>query len=153
MSSEIRKKVASKFPMFKEIVCDCSSISNSVWDSDISSGKALEIISLITLISEIADRNNSVLMDQKLLIEPWLFYLRNELPLHHGAQAGHEATIYSEHSLKDRFIASITPKATFKSSDGHHWMVFREGNPLHLLYNIINGQPAYKSRCDICIVR
>jgi hypothetical protein len=153
MSFNVREQAATAFKNLKEIILYDSLLANSVWESELKSGKALEIVSLLALIEELQKCDGSVELVEKLAVNPGLFYARNEIPLHHGAQAGHEANLASELTLEERFLASFTPKATFRSNDGSSWMVFREGNPLHLLHTLVSEGDVYRDRCDLVLVR
>ena len=140
------------FPIYGDIILDSSVLSDSVWNSELKTGKSLEIVALLKVLSLLGDSFGSLGIDDFYLRNPELFYLRNEIPLHHGAQAGHAATLQSPLSLEDRFIASIKPKGHFVCGE-LSWMVFREGNPLHLLESLVLEKGAYKERNDIVIVR
>jgi hypothetical protein len=152
MISTLREQAARVFPSFRQIILHDSQLSNSVWESDLRTGKALEIVSLLAIISELNSQLGCTYIDDRFLSNPDLFYLRNEIPLHHGAQAGHEGLFQFETSIEDRFLAAFLPKANFKSDD-RYWMIFREGNPLHLLFSLIQGAGVYKDRCDMVLVR
>lgn len=151
--SNLQEQSSIVFPEFKSLIEDTSFESDSAWNSDIKTGKSLEILTLIKIIS-LAKKNFKSFKIGDLFTPPLqnLFYLRNEIPLHHGAQAGHEGSLISQISLENRFLAAITPRATFEFN-GSSWMIFREGNPIHLIFALINGQEQYKDRCDLAIVR
>ena len=137
MSCDERRLAALTYKDLKEIILSDSPLANSVWNSDLRTGKALEIVSLLAVIKNLQKRDVSLILEEKFFVNPSLFYTRNEIPLHYGAQAGHEANLASELTLEERFLASFTPKATFRAEGGASWMVFREGNPLHLLYKLV----------------
>ncbi len=73
-----------------------------------------------------------------------LFPLRNEIPYHHGAQAGHAGANRHTISLVLRFLQSLIPKLILEK-DGTYYSVFREGCPYH---EIMIGR-IYDDRPDI----
>lgn len=73
-----------------------------------------------------------------------LFPLRNEIPYHHGAQAGHAGANRHTYSLALRFLQSLIPKLILEK-DEVYYSVFREGCPYH---EIMTGR-IYDDRPDI----
>jgi len=149
--SDLKRRSLQIFPDFEFIISAGSDLSKTVWESDLSTGKALEFVSLLALIREVKDLGASVHIDSYFHENPSLYYLRNEIPYHHGAQAGHDAVLDNEFTLFDRFVAALLPRATFEIN-GKKYMLFREGNPLHLIEAICIGRSVYRERPDLAIV-
>lgn len=141
-----------EFKDLQFIINSNSSLASSVWKSKLSTGKALEVLSLLALLREISELKLNCAIPKLFQNQPELFYLRNEIPYHHSAQAGHEASTEGEFLLKERFLAAILPRATFEIGS-EKYMVYREGNPLHLISKLLKGEPIYKERPDLIIVK
>jgi hypothetical protein len=77
-----------------------------------------------------------------------LFPLRNEVPRHHGGQAGHAHHLGHGLTLAERFLAAMTPKVVL-TRGLESLSVFREGCPYHA---IMTGA-AYDQRPDILVLR
>ena len=150
--SSIKLNSIAEFKELRFVIDVASPLSNSVWESNLSTGKALEFVSLIALIREISSMGFEWSIFEFFKNKPEFFYLRNEIPYHHEAQAGHDASVANDISLQDRFKAAILPRATF-CANGEKYMVFREGNPLHLIFNLLSGKQLCKERPDLAIVK
>lgn len=147
----LRKRCIDAFPDHFSLINAGSPIANLTWDSDLSTGKALEFLSMLLLMDVAKHMGVTVEIDSFYYDNPDFFYLRNEIPYHHGAQAGHEASILNEISLENRFIAAITPKARMEYR-GAKFYVVREGIPFHLIAHLIDGNQIYRVRPDLAIV-
>ncbi|ATZ73271.1 hypothetical protein CWC33_05975 [Idiomarina sp. X4] len=151
MKSEVQNAAIREFTEFKRFLDIDTALTQSVWQSKLSTGKTLEFISLLGVMRELMDGNLDLCTSEYLSRAPELMYLRNEIPHQHSAQAGHDASVSSDISLKDRFHAALLPKAEF-TLNNNNFMVFREGNPLHLIDAVTSGRPMYKERPDLVIV-
>lgn len=151
MTNEMQSSLSKEFPHQSLFIqCDGAS-SDSIWKGPLSNGKALEFCTLITINDVIEKRISSINFPKFLVENPHLYYLRNEFPNHHDAQAGHDAVIGNAVSIADKFISAITPRATF-AANNKNYMIYREGNPLHYIWWLMQEQRPYKERSDICIV-
>jgi hypothetical protein len=150
-NANLRGHAAEYFPDFEVIIGADSASAIEVWESDLTSGKALEFLSMITLLNELASAGANISIDPIFLENPGLYYLRNEIPFHHGAQAGHDGSLSGEFSLANRFTAALLPRASF-TIRGKDYMLYREGNPLHLIENIAKYNSPYKERPDLVLV-
>jgi len=149
--TDMLETVREAFPRFKSFLSHASPFAESAWLGPISNGKALEMLSLFSISEAAISLADEFSLPSFRNDNYDHYYLRNEFPNHHEAQAGHEAHLLSQCSLEDRFYASVVPKLTF-SLRGNSFMVFREGNPLHLLFCLLKGKTHYKDRPDISIV-
>jgi len=148
---ELRAGAILAYPDFSSFI-ECKEQSAlSVWEGELRNGKALEFLSLLSLMSVISESYSNCEIPHALFSNPELFYLRNEIPQHHLAQAGHSAAVNGSIDLEDRFVSSLVPRMTF-CSRGKSYMIFREGNPLHLIYSEIALDKTYSERPDIIIV-
>ncbi len=152
MSSANRLLAIKKYSEFDELISSTSSRASASWEAEMSTGKVLEVATLFSVMNLLSDKISKVKVHDFLKSNTGLFYLRNEIPVHHGAQVGHLDSVDSEFSLLDRFVSSCLPRASF-DIDGNSYMIFREGNPLHLLNSLYLKQDIYKDRPDIVIVR
>lgn len=141
-------KLYSEYSVF--ILCD-SPASLSTWEAELSTGKALEFIVQFALLKEFKELGATIKTSSYFDLTPALFYLRNEIPSHHGAQAGHEVAYENYFPLSERFLAAFLPKAEIDIR-GKKFMLFREGNPLHLILHTWNGGEIYKERPDFSII-
>jgi len=149
---DIREILLQEREGFSHFVSVRDEIASSTWLSPLSTGKALEMVTLIEILHQTQVLGGKYTIDQKYLLKPALFYLRNEIPVQHGAQAGHQATLENQYSLSDRFAAALTPKGNFEIK-GSSFMIFREGNPLHVIWRAILGDDGYNERADLTIVK
>ncbi len=149
--SDLKACALNEFPELSYIINADSESSVTVWNSDLSTGKALEFLTMLALVSEIKRIGAELIIDPIFIDNPNLYYLRNEIPCHHGAQAGHDAALNNEFQLEDRFLSAVTPRAAFVYK-GEDYMLFREGNPLHLIESLIKDKGVYKERPDFVVV-
>lgn len=152
MENNILLQSLKYLPEYSTLLAAEGVLARNTWEANLSTGKALEILTLFALL-HYSQKNSAVCqIDSFFLENADLFYSRNEIPYHHGAQAGHDA-VYSEpsYSLEKRFLSAVMPRATF-TIDDREYMVFREGCPLHLFKHIANGGEIYKDRPDLVIV-
>ena len=150
MNEELRNSLVQFFPEFKDILQVQSTVSDSTWNASLFTGKLLELTSLLFLCKSFKDSGAIITIPDLYQDKPELFYLRNEIPLHHAAQAGHSASLYSEIKLVDRYIAAFTPKVIIEIG-GKNFYVMREGNSIHELEQILKYETEYKDRPDIGI--
>jgi len=148
---KLRKNYLNLFPEFEIFITDGCPESVSTWEGPLSNGKALEVLTLFTLLSRIKKCGAEVKIEEKFYNFPSWFFLRNEIPRHHGAQAGHEFYNSGDISIKDRFEAALLPKAKIIQGT-QKWMVYREGNPLKNIFDHFSGKPDIHIRPDICLV-
>jgi hypothetical protein len=120
----------------------------NLWHRPWPNGTAFEWASLAALASE-ASRRGWVYSFPILQYDSGskLFPLRNEIPFHHGAQAGHSEILRHKLSLSLRFLQSMVPKVLLQKS-GKSYSVFREGCPYH---EIMKGA-TYPERPDILFI-
>ena len=120
----------------------------SLWNRPLDQGVAFEWTTTAALISEAAKVgwNYSFPLAGRPGLG-WAFPLRNEVPHHNSAQAGHSGRPRSEMPLRDLFLQSLIPKALlFKGN--RTVLLFREGCPYHKLLTKKN----YEDRPDILFV-
>ena len=77
--------------------------------------------------------------------------MRNEIPHHHDAQAGHEAGLLNSIELDERFFSSLLPRVEIESASGQ-LLLFREGNPFHLIDKAFHKATTYKQRPDLVLI-
>lgn len=150
MNTKLRTLLAELFTEFHDILMVQHSASDSSWQAPLSTGKLLELTSLLFICKTFRKLGATVSIPVLYNDKPELFYLRNEMPLHHSAQAGHSANLYSDIELTDRFVAAFTPKVTIHIGD-RSFYVMREGNPIHELEQALKHDIEYKDRPDIGI--
>ncbi|HCM0880726.1 TPA: hypothetical protein N2826_005032 [Vibrio parahaemolyticus] len=150
MNTNLRTSLAELFPEFHDILMVQHSVSNSSWQAPLYTGKLLELTSLLFVCKAFKKLGATISIPDFYYFKPELFYLRNEMPLHHSAQAGHSANLYSDIDLTDRFVAAFTPKVTIHIGDICFYMM-REGNPIHELEQALKHDIEYKDRPDIGI--
>lgn len=147
----IRGEIAELYLEFSDfILCD-NPITRSTWEADLSTGKALEFIAQFALLDCLRELGALIAISNYYHQNPARFYLRNDIPMHHGAQAGHDAAFENDFPLAERFLAAMLPKADILIN-GINLMLFREGNPLHLLLHTWNGGDIYKERPDFALI-
>ena len=147
----MRNLAVSLCPDLKHILLHDSALSRSTWAPSVETGKALELLTLCGLVRVLRDEGASISFPEVYFDNPDLFFLRNTLPRHHDAQAGHGSAYFGEVSLKDRFVAALTPKAVVCLRDGSEFMLLREGYPLHLIDCNTRGRAEYLDRPDIIL--
>lgn len=151
MTQFYKEEAIAAFPQLETLIECEHSAALSVWNSPLSTGKLLEFLSLLSIFKSLRSMNIEVGLDQVYLNNPELFYLRNEIPFHHNAQAGHDAGSNGDITLQDRFLASILPRYQFQLLD-QNFMVYREGNPLHVIQSALKRVEPYKERPDLILV-
>jgi len=147
--NKLRELCAVTAPNLRAIIEHDSPVSASTWKAQGETGKAVELYSLCGFAAALSNLNKKVRIPEIYYEKPDLFYLRNVLHRHHGAQAGHSAAI-NDIPLIDRFTAALTPKLTYENG-GLSYEVFREGFPIHLIEHVHKGKPEYLDRPDIII--
>lgn len=125
-----------------------TSAAEDVWASEPSTGKSLELATLAILYGALESLGAGPVIPSTLLVRPELYLVRNELPQHHGGQAGHSA---AGREAPERFLAAFTPKLTFRI-EGRSFAIFREGLPLHALAQYIRTRQLYKDRPDFVVI-
>jgi hypothetical protein len=148
---DLRDLAISLCPDLERVLHHDSAISRSTWSPSGETGKSLELLTLCGLVRAFRDKGAAVEFPGVYFANPDLFFLRNTLPRHHDAQAGHGSAHFKEIGLKDRFIAALTPKAVVRLLDGSDLMILREGYPVHLIDWISRGSPEYLDRPDIIL--
>ena len=138
-------------PDLKQIIWHDSPITASTWNAGLETGKAVEMLTFFALIAAFREAGSEVSFPELYVTNPDLFFLRNIIPRHHGAQPGHDAVIGLELPLFDRFHAAMTPKATVKTQDDRTFLIYREGNPIHLMTFLIKYGSEYYDRPDFLI--
>lgn len=150
VASDIKALAIELFPRLSPIISFKSEITRSTWESSLETGKAVEFVSLCAL-AESANRLGLTVKVPLLFTDnPDLFYLRNIIHRHHGAQPGHEGATFNI-PLQDRFKAALTPRIIIELPDTFYG-VYREGFPIHLIQNRYLGRPEYLDRPDIIII-
>jgi hypothetical protein len=147
---EVQELATSLCPDIEHIIAHRSEATASTWEKSIGTGKAIEFLTLCSIISSLRKYGAAPKIPELFFENPDLYYLRNVLPRHHGAQAGHEAALRSI-QLKDRFIASLTPKAEFIIK-GVAYGLYREGFPVHQIEILRSVRNDYQDRPDIMVV-
>lgn len=140
-------------PDIESILFHKSEVTASTWLAGIETGKSVEMLSLCGLVASLRRAGCQVTFPAIFQRNPDLFYIRNVIPRHHGAQAGHDVAIFNHISLADRFFGAMTPKAVVSRPDGKEFLVFREGHPIHLINWVAAGNPEYLDRPDILIAQ
>lgn len=124
--------------------------SNSTWDGNLSNGKFVEYLTICMVMRFVADSEFNVRFDPLLESNPDFFYLRNQLPLAHGARPGNSA-IDADFPLSERYLASFVPKLTFDFGE-KKFGVFREGFPGFELFAYLNDSDLTRYRSDLLIL-
>lgn len=150
--NELREVCLHFCPELKIVLAHESVITNSTW-KNIESGKALEITALCVTIFSFQKIGYTLSIPAIYKSNPDLFYLRNIIPRHHDAQAGHDAAFSNLVPLEDRFVASLTPKAVLKNSEEVVFSIFREGHIVHRLSHLLKNNNEYLDRPDIVIAQ
>jgi hypothetical protein len=146
------RDVALRFcPDLEAILFHDSEVTASTWRAGIETGKAIELVSLCSLVSSLRSFGCYVAIPPVFRNNPDLFYLRNVIPRHHGAQAGHDHYSLGNLTLADRFIGAMTPKAVFRHPNGRKFSIFREGHPIHSIRWAYVGKEEYLDRPDIVV--
>ncbi|WP_350315750.1 hypothetical protein OHK33_12920 [Pectobacterium aroidearum] len=149
---DIRELALLYYPELKDVILNNSIESSSTWDKGLRTGKSIEFITLISLLKMAKELGFSVEIPMIYFEMPSLFYQRNTVPYHHGAQAGHSHSNMDNIPLNLKFLASLTPKAIIKSPNSKTYLLFREGHPVHLIdYSTKNKGSIYFERPDIIL--
>jgi len=146
-TEELRDLAIKLCPDLRNIICHESKLTVSTWKAGVETGKAIEFLAMCSLIASMRKVGVPVTIPDLFFKNPDLYYLRNVLPRHHGAQAGHEAAARSI-PLIERFIAALTPKAIVNIK-GVAGAFYREGFPVHLIEFLKAKQTDYQERPDI----
>jgi hypothetical protein len=146
----LRQAASANYGDYCSFINDKNDISNSTWIGKISTGKLLEFLTQLSLLTELKSLGALIKIDDSLRKTPHLFYLRNEIPLHYGSKAGHETSI-DPISLAERFRVAFIPKASFIMND-RKYLLFREGNPIHLVKSVWDGREITTERPDFSVV-
>ncbi|MFV5318879.1 hypothetical protein [Priestia megaterium] len=144
MNGELLKRVTESFVPSLLVDFDWGDI----WERPIESGTAFEWSVFASLIFTL--EINGWEYEFPLKNVPGgsnLFLNRNEIPLQHGAQAGHSSNTLQETSLSNKFIQSLIPKAVIRRGD-KTYSIFREGLPYHRIMT----RNDYFDRPDIIII-
>lgn len=117
----------------------------NMWIRPWPNGTAFEWTTLAAIAAQAMKHGwNCTFPTQQILKGEALFPLRNEIPYHHGSQAGHVDGNQHSLSLSLRFLQSLVPKLILEKG-GRYYSVFREGCPYH---EIMTGR-IYDNRPDI----
>ncbi|KAB0665695.1 hypothetical protein F6V25_08220 [Oryzomonas japonica] len=146
----LRDAAAVFCPELAAIIEHDSEITQSTWLTSLQTGKAIEMLSLCALASSAKNLGANIHVPYLFVNKPDLYYVRNVIPRHHGAQPGHEATIENL-LLEDRFVAAMTPRLLVEIGS-RVYGVYREGFPIHLIHTLRNKKAEYFDRPDILIV-
>jgi hypothetical protein len=133
MSNSLKLKLASEklVPEYLEQID-----WKDVWERPIEKGTAFEWFIFAAFIAQSRLRGWSCSFPGlKYPMGREMFVLRNEIPNHYGAQAGHSSALYQKFDLPDRFFYSILPKVIIEK-DGKSYSLFREGCPYHKITEI-----------------
>jgi len=149
--AELRDIAVSFCPELEKIIRHESRATSSTWESGIETGKSIELLSLCALTYSLRSTGHEVTLPRLYDTNPDLFYLRNVLPRHHGAQPGHDAVTHDYIGLKERFLAAMTPKMQIRDLNGREFLIYREGHPVHLIAWLAGGKTEYRDRPDILI--
>lgn len=147
----LRSAAALLCPDLTDVIRHDSAVTASTWRAKVETGKAIELASLCGVVASLRRASWEVSFPDVYREKPDLFYLRNVVPTHHGAQAGHDTAMFGALSLEDRFLASMTPKASARSSKGKELLIFREGHPVHFINWQASGNSEYLDRPDILL--
>ena len=147
----IRELSAKLCPDLSDVIWHESEVTLSTWGQGLETGKAIEFLSLCSLINAYRMGGQDVDIPELYRSHPDLFYIRNIIPRHHGAQAGHDAANGDSLPLRLRFLGALTPRAVVKQSDGCPFLIFREGHPIHFINYAKQYNTYYLERPDLLI--
>ncbi len=147
----IRELSSKLCPDLNDVIWHESEITLSTWVQGLETGKAVEFLSLCTLINAYRQEGKHVIIPELYNSHPDLFYVRNIIPRHHGAQAGHDAANGDTLPLKTRFLGALTPRAVIQQNDGYPLLIFREGHPIHFINYAKQYNTYYLERPDLLI--
>lgn len=149
--SSLRQMSIAYCPDLETVLMHESEVTTSTWHAGIETGKSIELLTLCRLVASFRRTGFQVIFPRLFNVKPDLFYVRNVIPRHHGAQAGHDAVIFNQIPLLDRFIGALTPKAIVNHPSGKQFLIFREGHPVHFINWIASGKAEYLDRPDIVV--
>jgi len=147
-----RNAAAILCPELRPIILHQSGVSKSTWETGVETGKSVEFLSVCGLIAAAKVLGFEVTFPDIYSHNPDLFYFRNVIPRHHGAQAGHDAVVFDSIPLEERFKAAMSPKAILHHPSGKQYLVYREGLPIHLISVIANKGGHYLDRPDVVVL-
>lgn len=146
------RELSSKLcPDLSDIIWHESEVTLSTWGQGLETGKAVEFLSLCSLINAYQHEGQEVDIPELFKSYPDLFYIRNIIPRQYGAQAGHEAANGDSLPLRLRFLGALTPRAIIQQSDGCPLLIFREGHPIHFINYAKQHNIYYLERPDLLI--
>lgn len=147
----IRELSSKLCPDLSAVIWHESEVTLSTWGQGLETGKAVEFLSLCSLINAYRQAGQDVDIPELYKSHPDLFYIRNIIPRHHGAQAGHDAANGDSLPLRLRFLGALMPRAVVKQSDGCPLLIFREGHPIHFINYAKQYNIYYLERPDLLI--
>lgn len=147
----IRELSSKLCPDLSDVIWHESEVTLSTWGQGLETGKAVEFLSLCSLINAFRHGGQEVNIPDLYKSHPDLFYIRNIIPRHHGAQAGHDAANGELLPLSLRFLGALTPRAVIQQSDGCPLLIFREGHPIHFINYAKQYNIYYLERPDLLI--
>ncbi|MDO2438439.1 hypothetical protein Q2T43_19730 [Aeromonas veronii] len=147
----IRELSSKLCPDLSDIIWHESEVTLSTWGQGLETGKAVEFLSLCSLINAYQHEGQEVDIPELYNNHPDLFYIRNIIPRQYGAQAGHEAANGDALPLRLRFLGALTPRAIIQQSDGCPLLIFREGHPIHFINYAKQHNIYYLERPDLII--
>ncbi len=148
---KIRKACFDLCPEFSNVLKVESEVTASTWKASLSSGKALELLSLCGLLSSCRELGMSIELPSLYIEQPELFYLRNVIPRQYVSKPGHSHDSENGLSLKWKFAAALTPKAIIRNEHGLQYCVFREGIATHMIRDLVLKKSEYLDRPDIIV--
>lgn len=147
----IRELSSKLCPDLSDVIWHESEVTRSTWAQGLETGKAVEFLSLCALVSAYREGGQGVDIPELYKSHPDLFYTRNIIPRHHGAQAGHDAANGDSLPLRLRFLGALTPRAVVKQRDGYPLLIFREGHPIHFINYAKQYGIYYLERPDLIV--
>lgn len=150
----IRRACCRILPQIKPILANQSEAAQSHWSQgSLKNGKALEILAFCCVVKSLEMEGASLHIPPLFFDQSSLFYLRNSVPGHHGAQAGHNGAESRSISIASRFEAAFTPKLVATFPEGVNISIFREGDPFHQIGYYIEHGEIYSERPDWVMTR
>ncbi len=149
--SSIRELCQRLCPELIAILSHNSSVSASSWEAELRTGKAVEILSLCALALAFKLNGGRLIVPRAIGSTPELFFLRNVVPRHHNALAGHRDAHAGSVPLSQRFLAALTPKFAV-DIEGSTLSVFREGSPIHQILYATRQGSYYLDRPDLVVI-
>lgn len=149
----VRKLSCKICPDLKDVIGHDSEVTLSTWGQGLETGKAVEFLSLCSLIRAYRNHGQEVEIPELYKSHPDLFYIRNIIPRYYGSQAGHDAANASSLSLGLKFLGALTPRAIVRQGDGLDFLIFREGHPIHFINHAKKYRTYYLDRPDVLIAK